>query len=184
MLIVVSIAILTESASTTRKPRARKAPLQRNLAQPSSSSKRVPSSSSVRRPSSVQQSPSKRAPSSAATTNDSPSSVRRNPASLVPSQDLGFEATQVDRSRLKEDMAALGLAFNPENNNLDVMGAFDTAVKPAQRPAASAPRPNQQMPNPYNDYEDMLFDDYDQPLQDNKLLAESSSSGRYLKSEV
>ncbi|XP_032796601.2 uncharacterized protein LOC116932820 [Daphnia magna] len=180
VLIVVSIAILAESSSTTKRPKSRKAPLNRNLAQQPSSSRRVASSSLARKaPSSQRSMPSLRAPTANAT-----SAVRRNPASLQASQDLGFQASPVDRSRLKEDMAALGLSLNPEDNSINVMGPSDAGRKPPQRPPALVQRPNQPLPNSYNDYEDLLFDDYDQPLQDNKLLAESSSSGKFLKSEV
>ena len=126
------------------------------------------------------------------------SAVRRNPASLQSSSaDLGFEASRVDRSRLKEDMAALGLNLESEDNNVNAMAATNTgnqqrasarapARTQARAPArAPAPRPIPAY-NPFSDYEDMLFDEYDQPLQDNKLLAETSSStsSKFLKSEV
>ncbi|EFX84175.1 hypothetical protein DAPPUDRAFT_315199 [Daphnia pulex] len=65
-------------------------------------------------------------------------------------------------------MAALGLSLDSDDNNVNAIGPANTA------------------PNPYSDYEDLLFDEYDQPLQDNKLLAETASptSNKFLKSEV
>lgn len=187
LLIVVSVAILAESTSTTtKKPKARKAPLQSNY----------PYKKRVRAPTGG--SPPGTAPSSGSAQPAEPASsaVRRNPASLQ-SQDLGFEATRVDKSRLKEDMAALGLTLDSNDNNVNAVGPTNTGNQqrpPARAPArAPAPRPAPRpVPrpapsyNPYSDYEDLLFDEYDQPLQDNKLLAETSSStsSKFLKSEV
>lgn len=98
--------------------------------------------------------------------------VRRNPASL-----------SVNPSRLREDMNELGLEPDSEDdfNNVDVMEAVNYGRQQATMTASRS-----SAYSPYSDYEDMLFDEYDQPLQDNKLLAETSSStsGKFLKSEV
>ena len=133
------------------------------------------------------------APPGVAQPNDPQPAVRRNPASvdlelanLAASQPLD----SIDPNRLREDMAQLGLN-EPLNldDNLNNLNAMDRVEQPARQPPArqppAGPYPLQRRPqfNPY-DYEDMLFDDYDQPLQDNKLLAESTPSDRYLKSEV
>ncbi len=202
LLIVLSIAILTESTTTTKKPKSRKAPLN----SPYKTSKRVQQPSGAAQP--AQRSSAK--PLAASQPGPlrpeepvaAPSVVRRNPASLQSqSQDLGFEAVPVDRSRLKEDMAALGLTLDPADNNVNAIGSANTgnqqrppARAPARTPArapARAPARTPALrpvpaPNPYSDYEDLLFDEYDQPLQDNKLLAETASptSNKFLKSEV
>lgn len=153
----------------------------------SSSSSRRSSSSSASSGSSSSREQSQAAAAatsiSLSASSENATGVRRNPASLQSSY-MGFQATRnVNPGRLREDMKELGLTSESDEgfNNLNVMETANSGRQQANWGASRGSAYNQ-----YSDYEDLLFDEYDQPLQDNKLLAEtsSSSSGKFLKSEV
>lgn len=208
LLLVLAIDLLVDSAittSTTRKPRARKAPLRKTItpSNSTSSSKAVRPSSTIKKVQPITKSNS--TSSAGASVRSLPSrwaqnatfNVRRNPASLELPE---ISPTRVDPSRIREDMEALGVnnEFNPDNN----VNAMETPTiirpsaqsRPSFRPPVQSRLPSRTSSrfnnfqnsafDPFDEYEDLLFDDYDQPLEDNKLLAETSSSGKFLKSEV
>lgn len=198
VLILMVMVVLADSATTTKRPiksRARKTLLSKSLSSANSSIS-SPESSTGANPSKkvrpvtkkVQiSSPKIQSQSSNAQPDNTTSAVRRNPASLqISFPDI--KPTRVNPSRLREDMSELGLDdpvnANDDLNNLNAMG---TNGRQPPRSSQRRPVPPRRTPafDPYTDYEDLLFDEYDEPLEDNQLLAEASPSrGRYLQSEV
>lgn len=204
VLFVVALAILAQSETTTRKPRARKVSLSKSLSPRSNSSmlndkkKIQPVTSEVKKSllatGKVIEPAKKPANISYA--------VRRNPASLQRSAEIEVpNPDPVNPTRLKEDMQELGLDVSLDSNdNSNTLNVLEpprsvpvSRPRSRPRPSVSRPRslPQQRYPPPRNDnydpfadYEDLLFDEYDQPLEDNKFLAESLPSGKYLSSEV
>lgn len=215
LIVLALAILAQSETTTTRKPRARKASLSKSLSssnsslssdtkkvqQPSDAKKVLPSSSKI-----VNQ-PSQRS-------HNVSYAVRRNPASIQRSAEEIKPIPNVNPSRLKEDMTELGLNVPVDSNdNSNVLNVLETPRSPSRsrprprprpRPSASRPRsppqerfPQERFPqemfplsrgdpfDPFADYEDLLFDEYDEPLQDNKLLAESlPTHGKFLSSEV